>query len=317
MASLIKPNRLQTGHTVGLIAPASPLDDEEQVYAAIETVESLGFQVKQGQHLFARHGYFAGTDAQRAADIHAMFADPEVDGIMALRGGYGSSRLLPLLDFDLMRSNPKVLLGYSDLTTILNAITQRTGLVTFHGPIMHYAFTDYTLAEWQNVLISPQAPLVIGAPPPFEKKPGQVERTNRVRTIVGGKVQGELVGGNLTLLTHLLGSPYAPNFSGKILFLEDVREEIYRIDRMLTQLWLSGVLAQVAGIVLGKFTEHGEPRGFSLGEVFAERFLSLGKPAVHGLMIGHVADMTVVPIGCKAELDADAGTLVLLETAVC
>jgi muramoyltetrapeptide carboxypeptidase len=316
MLPLIKPARLQPGQTIGLIAPASPVDDDELVHAAIETVASLGFQVKPGRHLFARHGYLAGSDAQRAADLNAMFGDPSIDAIMVLRGGYGSSRLLPALDYELMHRNPKVFMGYSDLTTVLNAITAQTGLVTFHGPIMHYTFTEYTLGELDKVLFTPQAPVVIGAPPPFAPQPGRVERTNRVTTIVGGKARGRLVGGNLTLLTHLLGTPYAPDFAGKILFLEDVREEIYRIDRMLTQLWLAGAFAQAAGVALGKFTEYGQVRGFTLAEVLAERCRAQPVPAVRGLMIGHVADMTVIPIGCEAELDADAGTLTLLETAV-
>lgn len=316
MLPLIKPAPLQAGQTIGLIAPASALDDQEQVLAAIETVASLGFQVKPGQHLFARHGYLAGSDAQRAADLNAMFADPTVAGVMVLRGGYGSSRLLPALDYDLIRRNPKALMGYSDLTTVLNTITAQTGLVTFHGPVMNYTFTEYTLGELHKVLFTPQAPVTLGAPPPFTPQPGRVERTNRLTTIVGGKTRGHLLGGNLTLLTHLLGTPYAPDFAGKILFLEDVHEEIYRIDRMLTQLWLAGVFDQVAGVVMGKFTEYGRPRGFSLSEVLAERCRAHALPSVQGLMIGHVADMTVIPIGCRAELDADAGTLTLLETAV-
>ncbi len=315
---IIKPRRLAAGQTVGLIAPASSVDEDETIHLAVETVQSLGFRVRPGAHLFARHGYFAGSDAQRAADLHAMFADDAIDAIFVLRGGWGSSRLLPALDFGLIQQHPKILLGYSDLTALLNPISDQTGLVTFHGPVAGQAFTPYTLAEWQKVLFTPQAPLTIGAPPAAE--PGRVERVNRLTTFVGGRTQGRLVGGNLTLFTHLLGTPYAPDLSGAILFLEDIGEQVYRIDRMLTQLVLAGALARVAGLVFGKFTDcppaHSSARGFSLEEVLAERSRALGVPSVRGLMIGHVADMTVVPLGCLAELDADAGTLTLLETAV-
>ena len=314
----MKPRSIQVGQTVGLIAPASPLDGREQIDIVIETVASLGFKVKPGRSLYARHGYLAGTDEERAADLNAMFADPEVDGIMVLRGGYGSSRLLPLVDFDVIRQHPKVICGYSDLTALLNGITQKTGLITFHGPIANQAFTPYSLAEFKKVLYSSTPDMLIGALPPFATGKGQVDRLNRITTLTPGKARGRLVGGNLTLLTHLIGTPYMPDLAGKILFLEDVNEAVYRIDRMLTQLWLGGYLAEIEGIVLGKFTDcgpsHSLVTGFTLMEVLRERCEMFGIPVVHGLMIGHVPDMTTVPIGCLAELDADNGLLKLLES---
>lgn len=317
---LLKPHRLAAGQTIGLIAPASTTEDDDAIRLALETVESLGFRVRAGAHLFARHGYFAGRDAQRLADLHAMFADESVDAIFVLRGGWGSSRLLPGLDFDLIRHHPKVLLGYSDITSLLNPITALTGLVTFHGPIGGQVFTAYTLDEWRRVLVEPQAPLIIGAPPPHEAAPGQVERVNRLTTLVGGQAQGRLLGGNLTLLAHLAGTPYFPNLTDAILFLEDIGEQVYRIDRMLTQLRLTGALTGVAGVVFGKFTDcrptYSSGRSLTLEEVLGEWSQAIGAPALRGLMIGHVPDMTVLPLGCQAELDADAGTLTLLETGV-
>jgi len=300
-------------------APASPPREPEGVRFAIDIVESLGFQVRPAAHLFDRAGYLAGDDATRAADLNDLFADETVDAIFCVRGGYGSSRLLPLLDYDLIRAHPKALLGYSDITALLLGIYQKTGLVTFHGPIAGQTYSPYTLAEFKKVLFDPHPPLALGAPPPFERRAGQVDRTNRITTLVPGRVQGRLLGGNLSLVSHLVGTSYLPDLTGAILFLEDVGEAVYSIDRMLTQLWLSGDLQQVAGIVFGKFTEP-RPSEWAQNrlqeEVLAERVQAFGIPAVMGLMIGHVDDQATLPLGCLAELDAGAGTLLLLEEPV-
>jgi muramoyltetrapeptide carboxypeptidase len=317
--TLIKPQRLEAGQTIGIASPASPANEPEGVRFAIDTVESLGFRVKPAAHLFDRYGYLAGDDSARAADLNELFADKNVDAIFCVRGGYGSSRLLPMLDYDAIRLNPKVLLGYSDITALLLAVYQKTGLVTFHGPIAAQAFSPYTLAEFKKVLFDPQPPVTLGAPPPFERSEGRVERANRITPLAPGKAQGRLLGGNLSLVAHLVGTPYLPDLSGAILFLEDVGEAVYDIDRMLTQLWLSGELHKAAGLVFGKFTE---PRPSSWvqnrvqEDVLAERVRALGIPAVTGLMIGHVEDQTTLPLGCLAELDAGAGTLRLLEAPV-
>jgi muramoyltetrapeptide carboxypeptidase len=316
---LIKPQRLEAGQTIGIAAPASPTNEPEGVRFAIDTVESLGFNVQAAAHLFDRNGYLAGDDPVRAADLNALFADKNVDAIFCVRGGYGSSRLLPMLDYDAIRANPKVLLGYSDITALLLAVHRKTGLVTFHGPIAAQSYTSYTLAEFKKVLFDPHPPLTLGAPPPFERSEGRVEKANRITPLVPGTVQGRLFGGNLSLVTHLVGTPYLPDLAGAILFLEDVGEAVYNIDRMLTQLWLSGELQKVAGLVFGKFTE---PRPSSwvqnrlLEDVLAERVQALGIPSVMGLMIGHMEDQTTLPLGCLAELDASAGTLRLLEAPV-
>jgi muramoyltetrapeptide carboxypeptidase len=316
---LIKPRRLAPGQTVGVAAPSSPPREPEGVRFAIDIVESLGFNVRPAAHLFDRSGYLAGNDPIRAADLSELFADDTVDAIFCVRGGYGSSRLLPLLDYDLIRAHPKVLLGYSDITALLLGIYQNTGLVTFHGPIAGQAYSPYTLAEFKKVLFEPHPPLALAAPPPFERREGQVDRANRLTTLMPGKVQGRLLGGNLSLVSHLVGTPYLPDLTGAILFLEDVGEAVYSIDRMLTQLWLSGDLQKAAGIVFGKFTEP-RPSEWAQNrlqeEVLAERVQALGIPAVMGLMIGHVDDQATLPLGCLAELDAGAGTLLLLEEPV-
>jgi muramoyltetrapeptide carboxypeptidase len=318
--NLVRPRRLSPGQTIGLVAPSSPANEPERLRFAIETVESLGFRVRPGAHLFDREGYLAGADTARAADLNDMFADDAVDAIWCARGGYGASRLLPLLDFAGMRANPKPLIGYSDITALHMALHTQAGLVSFHGPVAWRALTPYTLGELQRVLFAPEAPLRLGAPPAFEPRPGQVEWENRVTTLQPGRARGRLLGGNLCLMAHLVGTPYFPDLRGAILFLEDVDEAYYRVDRMLTQLWLAGALAGVAGVAFGKFTEGGPSHGFVqnrvLEDILAERCQALKIPAVAGLMIGHVENQTTVPVGCLAELDADARTLTLLEPGV-
>lgn len=316
-APYLKPKRLQAGMTVGLIAPASPTDEDERTRFAADIVRSFGFSVKEGEHLYRRDQYFAGTDRERADDLMAMFSDPDVDAIICLRGGYGASRILPLLDYEVIRNNPKALIGYSDITALLNAIFLKTGLFGFHGPIASQIFSDYTLAEFEKVLFNPEAPVPLGAAPPFEAGPGRAEEDNRLTVFRGGQARGRLIGGNLTLISHLIGTPYEPDFRDRILVLEDVYESPYRIDRMLTQLWLAGRLQQVAGIALGKFTEaEASGNTFSMEAVLRQRCESLGVPVVRGFMIGHIEDQTVIPIGALAELDADRGSLTLLEEAV-
>ncbi len=318
--SLIRPRRLAPGQTIGIVAPSSAPNEPERIRFAIETVESLGFKVQPGPHLYDREGYLAGADAARADDLNAMFADDSVDAIWCVRGGYGASRILPALDYSLMRRRPKALIGYSDITALHMAIHRHAGLVTFHGPVAFRAFTPYTRGELKRVLWSADTPVHLGGPPPFERSEGRVDWDNRVTTLQPGKARGHLLGGNLCLMSHLVGTPYLPDLRGAILFLEDVEEAYYRIDRMLTQLWLSGALAGVAGMAFGKFTGC-EPSAFflqnrSLEDILAERFRALGIPAVSGLMIGHIEDQTTLPVGCLAELDADTGTLTLLEPGV-
>jgi muramoyltetrapeptide carboxypeptidase len=316
----IKPKKLKKEQTVGIVAPASPCNEDKQIHFAIETVESLGFVVKEGKHLYDRHGYFAGRDQDRAADINEMFADDEVEAIITLRGGYGSARTLPYLDYDIIRQNPKIIIGYSDVTALLNAITLKTGLVTFHGPDAETRYTPYMLSEFKKILTASESPLSIGSPPAFEAQEGWVEYTNRLERIVPGRVKGQLMGGNLTLLVDLLGTPYEPDFQGKIIFLEAVGITSDEVDRQMSHLWLAGKLQQVVGIVFGQFVDISYvpvwAKRFTLEEVLAERCLTLNIPAISGMMIGHIDDQATVPIGCEAELDVEAGTLTLLEPAV-
>lgn len=316
-STVVKPKRLRPGMTIGLVTPASNVPEDQELHAAMDLVRSLGFSVVPGGNLFSRTQYLAGTDKERADDLNAMFADPDIDAIFCVRGGYGSGRLLRYLDYDMIAANPKIIMGYSDITAILNAIYLRTGMVTFHGPIAGGNFSDYTYDQYTKVLIEPAQSVRIGEPPKFETRPGVVDRENRLTTIVSGVAEGHLLGGNLSLMVTLLGTPFEPRFEGALLFLEDVSEPPYSVDRMLTHLWMAGKLEQVAGIVLGKFTEdEDDSNTFSMEEVLRDRLEPLGIPTLSGAMIGHVEDKTVVPLGIRARLDVDAGALTLLEPAV-
>lgn len=315
---IIRPRRLRKGMTIGLVSPASNVPEDEDIAFARDVVSSLGFQVKPAKHLYHRDQYLAGSDQQRADDLNAMFADRQVDAIFSLRGGYGSSRLLPLLDYENIAANPKVLMGYSDITALHCAIHQLTGLVTFHGPIAGDNFSDYSYAQFKRTLMTAKKGQLLAAPPVFDDPaPGRVEKENRLTLFRGGVAQGPLIGGNLTLICHLMGTPYEPDFNGRILFLEDVYEAPYRIDRMLTQLKLAGVLDAVAGIAFGKFTESETTKNsFSMEQVLRERTSDLNVPVVRGFMIGHVEDQAVIPVGAQARLDGDKGTLTLMDSGL-
>ena len=315
---VLRPNRLRRGDKVAIIAPASNTFENEDIKMAIEVITSLGFEVVPGKHLFDRKGYLAGEDKDRAGDLNRMFANKEIKGIFTLRGGYGTPRMLPYVDYDLIAKNPKPLIGYSDITALLNAIYLETGMITFHGPIANQNFTEYTLERFNKVLSDPVAPLVLGDIPPIEPRPGYIDRENRLIRIADGKARGRLIGGNLSLMVKMMGTPYEPDFKGKILVLEDVGEKPYRIDGMLTHLWLTGKLNELAGIVLGKFTDCDPegPGSLSLETIFHERLSPLGIPVLRGLMIGHIANQCTFPIGAEAELDVAAGQLTLLEPGV-
>ena len=314
----LKAKRLQAGNTIGLISPASNVWENEEISFAIDVLKSFGFKVKKGKYLYQRYGYLAGNEKERAWDVNNMFADPNVDAIFCLRGGYGSPQVLPYLDYELIKRHPKALIGYSDITALLNAITAKTGLITFHGPIAKQNFTDYTLANFKKVLFNPKAPISLASPPAFEPKEGQAEQDNRLSVIHQGSAQGELIGGNLSLMVKLIGTPYEPDYRNKILFLEDIEEAPYRIDGMLTHLSLAGRLQQVAGIIFGKCTdcEAESAPSLSIEQVLFDRFAQLNIPIIRGLMIGHIDDLATIPIGAKAKLTTTPPALTLQETAV-
>jgi len=307
------PVPLAKGDTVGLVSPSSASDDSFSLQLAREAMEALGFTVKAGAHYASRRGHLAGTDAERAGDLNAMFADKAVKAIVCTRGGSGAARLLPLLDYDAIRRNPKVLLGYSDITALHCAIRAKTGLITFHGQIGSGSWNKFNVDQFRRVLLERE---LVEYRNKAEADDELVPRRNRTITIAGGKARGELVGGNLTVLAALAGSSYLPEFDGRILFLEDVGEAPYRIDRMFSTLKLMGALDRIAGFVFGECTDCKPGDGYgslTLEQIFDDYIRPLGIPAYRGAMIGHIREQFILPVGGKVELDADAGTLRLLE----
>ena len=307
------PIPLNKGDTIGLVSPSSATDDSFDLQLAREAMEALGLKVKTGAHYADRRGYLAGSDADRAADINAMFADKAVKAVVCARGGWGAARLLPLLDYDTIRRNPKVLLGFSDITALHCGIHAMTGLVTFHGPTGSSSWNTFNADQFRRVFFDRELMLYQNKIDPGDEL---VARRNRPVTIAGGKARGELVGGNLTVLTALAGSQYLPDFSGKILFLEDVGEAPYRIDRMFSTLKLMGALDRIAGFVFGECTDCKPGDGYgslTLEQILDDYIKPLKVPAYRGAMIGHIRQQFIVPIGGMMELDADAGSLRMLE----
>ena len=312
---MIKPKRLRTGETVAVIAPASGLS-REAFDKALQNLESLGLKTKVGKAARGTKGFLAATDQERLDDLHSAFADSEVSAVWCVRGGYGAARLLPAIDYNLIRKNPKILIGFSDITALHLAISQNTGLVTFHGPVAASEPTDYTRNHVTNVLMNPSAPYKIELSD-FNK--ANESNLYKTETIVAGKGRGRLIGGNLSLLSALAGTPFGlREMKGKILFIEDVGEQPYRIDRMLTQMRQSFDLRSLAGIALGIF-EDCNPRTKNtqtLSEVVKDRLGDIGIPVIYGLSFGHIRDQFTLPVGTEAELDTERATLTLLETSV-
>ncbi|KRG41912.1 LD-carboxypeptidase [Stenotrophomonas pictorum JCM 9942] len=307
------PPALNKGDTVGLVSPSGATSERLGLQLAGEAMEALGLKVKTGAHYGARHGHLAGTDAERAGDLNAMFGDRQVKAIVCVRGGSGAARLLPMLDYARIRANPKVLLGYSDITALHCAIQAKTGLVTFHGPIGAGSWPRFNVDQFERLFFNRELMN-------YQNTTGSddelVPRKNRTVTLRGGRAQGELIGGNLTVLTALAGSPYLPDFTGKILFLEDVAEAPYRIDRMFSTLKLMGALDRIAGFIFGDCNDCKPGDGYgslTLDQILDDYILPLGIPAYTGAMIGHIREQFIVPVGGKVEMDADAGTFRLLE----
>ena len=306
-----KPPRLRPGDTVGLIAPASPDSEPLHLEAVQNTIRGMGLVPKFGQHAADTFGYLAGTDKDRAADIHAMFADRTVRAIFTLRGGWGSARLLPLLDWSLIRANPKLLVGFSDVTALHLAFAERAGFATIHAP---NAANRWDVTSWNSfwrLAFSGETPLLGGV---------AGDDTARITTIRPGEASGRLLGGNLTVLSTLMGTPWLPDFDGAILFLEDVGEAEYRIDRMLNQLALAGVLGIVAGVIFGRCSRCtiGLPdyAGFTVPQILDQYLAPLGVPVFADANIGHIRDQLSLPVGARVRMDADAGTIQLLEPIV-
>jgi muramoyltetrapeptide carboxypeptidase len=316
--TLLKPERLCFGDTIGIIAPASPPQDPKAVDRAAQALERFGFKPKLAKNVRARHGFLAGGDRERAADLMAMFADKKVKAIICMRGGYGAARILDRLDFDVIRRNPKILSGYSDITSLHCVLAQKVNLISIHAPMMNGALDGPKLPEFTRKAFFRT---VMEAKPAGSICDGYEGKT--VSILRRGVAEGRLIGGNLSLICASLGTPYAPSFKGKILFFEDISERPYRLDRMLTQLLNAGILREVAGVAVGVNQDCMDPDAKAAREyrqtaadVVKERLASLRVPVVTGLPFGHVDLNATIPVGAKARLDGKRGDLIITEPAV-
>ena len=315
----IKPPRLKEGDTIGLIAPGSYIDESE-LEDSISNLEDMGFKTYHTDNILERYGYLAGTDKNRIDDVNHMFENKEVAGIVCARGGYGCNRILPDLDYELIRTNPKVLVGYSDITSLLYGIYSQTGLITFHGPVGISTFNDYSVNYLEDMIMKDSTGLELVS---ADESPEKDNDAYSIYTISNGKAEGELVGGNLSIIASLLGTPYDVDYKGKILYLEDIGEEPYRIDRMLTELLLAGKLGEVNGIALGVFVDCEVKKrkpsfeeSLTLKEVLIDRLAGLGVPVIYGLSFGHISSKFTLPFGTRAELDTYKQTITMLESSV-
>ncbi len=314
---VIRPKRLARGDVIGLVAPSGVTDDSE-IERATRTLETFGFKPRYGANIRAAWGGYAGSIAQRVADLHAMFADREVRGVFAIRGGSGAGALLPRLDYRLIRANPKVLTGYSDITALHLAIHRRAGLVTFHSPVATSRPNDYWHYHFLRILTEPQPNYTMHMSVENERR-AEKDPLFGIRTYRHGVAEGPLIGGNLSIVAALAGTPFAAQTHGRILFLEDVREAPYRVDRMLTQLDQADPFARTAGVMFGVFTRadvRDDDRTLTMEEVIAHHLGPLKVPAVAGYSVGHIAHQMTLPIGVRARLDTEDQSLTLLEPAV-
>jgi muramoyltetrapeptide carboxypeptidase len=306
---VIRPPALASGARIALVAAAGPLG-EGAVDRAEERVRAWGWEPVVGEHARGRHGFLSAPDEARADDLNRALRDRRIDGVWLLRGGYGTMRILDAVDWDALQARPRVMIGYSD-NTALHLGAQRRGLVAFHGPHPATAeMTEFSAECLRRSVTRPRAAGLLPFPSPS---------ANRAETLSPGMAEGRLVGGNLALLAATVGTEYAVDARGAILFLEEVGEAAYRLDRMLTQLLLSGVLRGVAGIAVGAISESPDADRPDLptpAEVIRERLAPLGVPIAIGFPFGHVDDNWTLPVGVPARLDADAGTLEVLEPAV-
>ncbi|MFZ1518791.1 MAG: LD-carboxypeptidase [Ignavibacteriaceae bacterium] len=314
---VIKPKRLKVGDKLAIVAPGSYISEEE-LQDSIKNLNQLGFETTHSKKILLQSGYFAGSDKDRAEDLMEKFSDKSVKGIVCARGGYGCARILPMLDYDIIRANPKVLIGYSDITALLYGIYQKSGLVTFHGPVGTSTFNDYSVDNFKRVLINPERTSLFP-----NSTSGDDENVYGVTSIVKGKGKGRLVGGNLSIMVSLIGTEFDVDYSNKIIFIEEIGEEPYRVDRMLTQMIQTDKLKDAAGVMMGIFRNcEGKQKdpSFSktctLMEVLQDRLNKLKIPVVYGMSFGHVKDKFTIPFGALAELDADKQTFTLLEKAV-
>ena len=310
---ITKPNKLKKGSLIGVISPASSPDDLSTIDSGVSYLEKLGYRVELGRNVGQNHGYLAGTDQQRLDDLHYMFRKKDIKAIFCIRGGYGTPRLLDKIDYNLIRRNPKVFVGYSDITALQMAIFKRTGLVTFAGPMVATDFHNdvSTFAEemfWRLITSN--------------KKYGQVVQPEgeKIFELHKGQARGRILGGNLAVFTSLVGTKFFPDLKDKILLLEEIGELPYRVDRLLNQLRLSKAFTQIKGVILASFVDCNEhdplKKTLSLGEVISEYLAGTKMPVVYNFKHGHIRNNITVPMGIMAKLNTAKGTVEYTEGAV-
>lgn len=337
----ILPPRLKTGDTIGIVASASNITDLTKIPLIKQRFEAMGFRVILGKHIYAQtptpigakklsdsnpdikedldHSYiqYAGTPKERADDLMDMFRNVKVKAIIELRGGYGSAQILDLLDYKIIKQNPKILIGFSDITSLLLAINQQTGLITFHGPVAVIDWNDFSYDHFKRIVMNGAHPVVLDNYIPALDDDGNVSNLNF--TITSGQAEGRLIGGNLTLLVNLLGTKYQPDFNHTILFVEDADEkDLYRIDRMLSQLKNAGVLNKISGFIFTSCSGCSlTTLGYStLMQTFKQYIKPLKIPAFFGTMVGHFGSNYTLPVGANVKIDADSGNIIIKDRVV-
>lgn len=315
--TIIRPKKLEKGDKVALVSPASNVTDLLDVYRAQEICDKLGLNTIMPKSIVkTASGYKTRSADERVDELHQAFADKSIKGIFSIRGGYGSAELLDKLDYELIKNNPKIICGYSDITALLTGINKKTGLVTFHSPVMLSEFDEISYNSFEKILFSSIAFGKLKNPISDD-----IRSANPTIAINDGIARGELVGGNLSLITSLIGTPFQIETDEKILFLEDVGEAPYRLERMLTQMRMAGMLDKLKGVVIGKCDDCTAGSSQSSWdrselEVYNYIFAGMNYPVFYGLLFGHTSTQYTIPIGVKAEIDSEEGSLTILESAV-
>lgn len=313
----IFPKRLQKGDTVGLIAPGYAIE-KRALEDAKSALGQMGLVPYHTDRILHKHGYFSHTDEERAKDVNHMFSNPDVAGILCARGGYGCTRIMQMIDYETILAHPKVLIGFSDITALLNGIFSETGLITFHGPVGSTLNDSYSMEQLKCMVMDPKDHMSIENAQITDKELlGNPEYDRYI--ITPGSTTGPLAGGSLTLINALIGTPHEIDFTDTLVCIEDVEEAPYRMDRMLTQLIAGKTFSKAAGILIGVSAgcnTSTNPDSFSLKEVLTDRLAPLNIPAVYGMSFGHIAQNFTFPIGVKAKMNTENMTLELLEKPV-
>lgn len=308
---VLLPKTLNKGDKIAIISPSAATADRMQFQFAKETFEAMGFEVELGNNLRNRRGHLAGSDQERADDLNSMFARKDIKAVICIRGGSGAARILPLIDYETIKKNPKPLLGYSDITALHHAIHTQTGLITFHGQNGTGSWNSFNVKQFENVFFKKE---LLTYENEQIKGDDLIIKQNRIQTLVSGKAKGKILGGNLSVLTSISGTPYYPDFKNAILYLEEIGEDPYKVDRMMSTLRLNGTLSKIRGFIFGQCTDCNPGGGYgslTIDDILDDYILPLNIPAYKGAMIGHIPKQFIVPNGAEVEMDADKGTFKL------